>query len=147
MAFLCSCQTYIRLCPDSFSNNQTKIVWALSYMKTGRVEKWAAWVFHWEKENPNSYRFIDWENFCWEFKEEFCPSHTDIAAITCLESTAYFQNKCSINEYIDKFLDLVSKAGYTDIAFQSPVLRTRKNQNWTRPKLVLENCFSVLWPQ
>jgi hypothetical protein len=38
----------------------------------------------------------------------------DIAAITCLESTSYFQNKGSVNEYLDKFLDLISEAGYTD---------------------------------
>jgi hypothetical protein len=42
MAFLCSCQTYIHLHPDNFSNDQTKIVWALSYMKTGRAEKWGS---------------------------------------------------------------------------------------------------------
>jgi hypothetical protein len=42
MTFLCSCQTYIHLCPDNFSNDQTKIVWTLSYMKTGQTEKWAA---------------------------------------------------------------------------------------------------------
>jgi hypothetical protein len=38
----------------------------------------------------------------------------DIAAITCLESTSYFQNKCSVNKYLDEFLDLISEAGYTD---------------------------------
>ena len=30
-----SCQTYICLCPDSFPEEQTKITWALSYMKSG----------------------------------------------------------------------------------------------------------------
>jgi Retrotransposon gag protein len=83
-------------------------------MKTGKAEKWAARVFYWEKENLESYRFVDWEDFCQEFKEEFCPTHTDIAAITCLESTSYFQNKHFIDEYLDKFLDLVFEAGYTD---------------------------------
>jgi hypothetical protein len=47
-------------------------------------------------------------------KEEFCPAHTDIAAINHLESISYFQNKCSINEYLNKFLNLISGAGYTD---------------------------------
>ena len=60
------------------------------------------------------YRFHDWEHFCREFKEEFCPAHTDIAAINRLESVAYFQNKRSIDEYLDKFMDLVTEAGYTD---------------------------------
>ena len=46
-AFLCSCQTYMLLCPDSFSNDQTKIIWGLLYMKSGRAAKWAAnWWAH-----------------------------------------------------------------------------------------------------
>jgi protein involved in sex pheromone biosynthesis len=63
---------------------------------------------------PLGGRKVDWEDFHQEFKEEFCPAYTDIAAITHLKSTSYFQNKHSINEYLDKFLDLVSKASYTD---------------------------------
>ena len=71
-------------------------------------------MFQWEEDNPESYRFVDWEDFHQEFKEEFCPAHTNIAAINCLESISYFQNKCSINEYLDVFLDLATEAGYTD---------------------------------
>jgi hypothetical protein len=52
--------------------------------------------------------------FLLEFKEEFCPAHTNIAAINCLESISYFQNKHSVDEYLNKFLDLISEAGYTD---------------------------------
>jgi len=114
MAFLRSCQTYIRLCPDSFSDDQMKIVWALSYMKTGRAAKWAARVFRWEEESPGSYRFVDWEDFRQEFKAEFSPAHTDIAAINRLESVSYFQNKRPVDEYLDEFLDLITEAGYTD---------------------------------
>ena len=49
-AFLTSCQTYIRLCSDSFHSKQTKITWALSYMKSGRAAKWAEQIFHWEEK-------------------------------------------------------------------------------------------------
>ena len=45
-AFLMSCQTYMRLCPDFFPEEQTKITWALSSMKSGRAAKWAEQVFH-----------------------------------------------------------------------------------------------------
>ena len=114
MAFLYSCQTYICLCLDSFSDDQTKIVWVLSYMKVGWVEKWAAQVFCWEEENLQSYWFFDWEDFYQGFREEFCPAHTGFAAITHLKSTSYFQNKCSIDGYLNEFLNLISKAGYTD---------------------------------
>ena len=44
-AFLTSCQTYIRLCSDSFHSEQTKITWALSYLKSGRAAKWAEQIF------------------------------------------------------------------------------------------------------
>src|SRR6202522_3225017 len=90
------------------------IIWVLSYMKSGRAAKWAARVFRWEEENVELYRFRDWEHFRQEFKEEFCPAHTDIAAINRLESVAYFQNKRSVDEYLDEFMDLVTEAGYTD---------------------------------
>ena len=40
-AFLTLCQTYICLCSDSFHSEQTKITWALSYMKSRRAAKWA----------------------------------------------------------------------------------------------------------
>jgi hypothetical protein len=114
MAFLRSCQTYFRLCPDSFSDDQMKILWALSYLKSGRAAKWAARVFRWEEDNRGFHKFLDWDNFHDEFKAEFCPANTDIAAINRLESVAYFQNRRSVDEYLDEFMDLISEAGYTD---------------------------------
>jgi len=39
--FLMSCQTYIHLCPDAFDNDTTKIIWAMSYMKSGCAGRWA----------------------------------------------------------------------------------------------------------
>ena len=57
--FLQSCQIYILLCPESFSDDQVKIVWALSYMKSGQAAKWAARIFKWEEENAGDSRFLD----------------------------------------------------------------------------------------
>lgn len=62
LAFLNSCQTYIRLCAGSFSDDQTKITWALSYMKSGRASKWAARVFKYE-EDKRQPKFLDWSDF------------------------------------------------------------------------------------
>src|SRR5277367_4943077 len=103
MAFLYSCQTYIRLCSASFPDDQTKITWALSYMKTGRAALWAARIFRWEEDNPGSIKFANWDKFREEFRTEFCPVHVDQAAINRLESVAYFQSKRSVDDYIDKF--------------------------------------------
>ena len=112
--FLRSCQTYIRLCPDSFSDDQTKIIWSLSYMKTGRAAKWAARIFKYEEDNVGCTKFLDWEDFKSEFRKEFCPANSDAAAINKLESIAYFQKTRSVDDYLDEFLDLIAESGYTD---------------------------------
>ena len=83
LAFLNSCQTYLHLCLEEFPDEQTKIIWAMSYMKTGRAQKWTAHVFRWElsAENMGHTRFLDWEDFKDEFHKEFTPAHADALAI------------------------------------------------------------------
>jgi hypothetical protein len=116
MGFLNSCQTYIRLCPKEFADEQTKIVWAMSYMKTGRAQKWTARIFRWESlpENTDQTRFLDWDDFCTEFKTEFTPAHSDALAINRLESTDYYQKGRPLDDYVDEFQDLITESGYTD---------------------------------
>ena len=65
-AFLTSCQTYIRLCPDAFDDEDTKIIWAMSYMKSGHAGRWAAREFAHESKS-GTLRFIDWLDFEQEF--------------------------------------------------------------------------------
>jgi len=117
MVFLNSCQVYIRLCPNSFTDEQAKIVWAMSYMKAGRAAKWSARIFQWEEqpENVGYHKFVDWEDFLDEFKREFCPVYADSVAINQLESIAYFQKSRSVDEYLDEFQDLITKAGYSNL--------------------------------
>ena len=116
MAFLNSCQVYICLCPNSFTDKQAKIVWAMSYMKAGWAAKWSARVFQWEEqpEHVGYHKFVDWEDFWDKFKREFCPVYADSAAINWLESTAYFQKSRSVDEYLNEFQDLIMEAGYSD---------------------------------
>ena len=113
-----SCQTYMRLCPDSFPEEQTKITWALSYMKSGRAAKWAEQVFHWEEKNSGYLKFLDWDEFHNEFQKDFCPAHPDVVAINKLESTTYYQKSRSVDDYLDEFVELVAEAGYTDLKFR-----------------------------
>ena len=113
-AFLNSCQTYIRLSPDSFPSEQIKITWALSYMKSRRAERWVAQVFQWEEKNDGYPKFLDWDEFREEFWKDFCPAHSDVAAINKLESTTYYQKTRSVDDYLDEFMELILEAGYTD---------------------------------
>jgi hypothetical protein len=114
--FLNSCQTYIRLCSEEFRDDQIKIIWAMSYMKTGRAAKWTARIFRWEQhpDNVGSDRFLDWEDFRDEFKREFTPAHVDVSAINRLETPAYYQKDRSLDDYLDEFQDLIADSGYTD---------------------------------
>ena len=41
-AFLTSCRIFIRLQPGAFKDEVTKIVWAMSYMNSGRAARWAS---------------------------------------------------------------------------------------------------------
>ena len=36
-AFLSSCRTYMHLCPEAFPDEMTRIIWALSFMKSNRA--------------------------------------------------------------------------------------------------------------
>jgi len=117
MVFLNSCQVYICLCPNSFTDKQVKIVWAMAYMKAGQAAKWSACIFRWEEqpENVGYHKFVDWEDFRDEFKREFCPVYADSVAINRLESTAYFKKSGSVDEYLDEFQDLITEASYSDL--------------------------------
>ena len=89
----------------------------MSYMKSGHAQKWTTRIFHWEQEPENfrANKFFDWENFCSEFKKEFTPAHSDALAINRLELAAYYQKNRPLDDYIDKFQDLVAKSGYSDL--------------------------------
>src|SRR5438270_10316777 len=59
--------THHHLCPESFDdNNITKIVWAMSYMKSRRAGCWATHKFEHEVKSGH-LRFIDWPDFEDEF--------------------------------------------------------------------------------
>ena len=116
MAFLNSCQTYTQLCLSEFPDKQTKITWAMSYMKSGCAQKWTAHIFHWEQQSKNADqpKFLDWEDFTTTFKMEFTLAHSDALAINHLESTAYYQKARPLDEYIDEFQDLIADSSYSD---------------------------------
>ena len=114
--FINACQAYFRLRPDQFPDEQTKIQWAMTYMNQGRAQKWANRIYHWEAipANVGNPHFLDWDDFRSRFRTEFFPLHSDAVATNKLEGTSYFQNRQTVDDYLDGFRDLISDSGYSD---------------------------------
>jgi len=112
-ALLTSCRTYICLCPKAFEDDSTKIVWAMSYMKSGHANRWATREFE-QEGKTGRLCFLDWLDFEDEFQKDFIPLDAEAAAINVLETTAYFQGKWSVDDYLDQFCNLIYDSGYTN---------------------------------
>ena len=87
-----SCQTYICLCPESFEDDLTKVVWEMSYMKTGRAGRFATHEFEHEAKS-RCLCFIDWVNFEEDFQKDSIPLDSEAAAMNVLETASYFQGR------------------------------------------------------
>jgi len=105
-AFLTSCWTYICLCPEVFKDDLTKIIWAMSYMKSGCANRWATHKFE-QEVKAGCLCFLNWDNFENQFQKDFMLLDAEAAAINVLETTAYFQGKRSVDNYLDQFCDLI----------------------------------------
>ncbi|PPR04599.1 hypothetical protein CVT26_014757 [Gymnopilus dilepis] len=110
-AFLQSCRIYLCLCPERFSNVEQQVLWAMSFMKTGRASRWG------------------WAQFEQEFKKYFLPSNAQAAAVNALEGVDYFQGDRSVDDYLDQFLDLVHDSGYEDPVTKVVKFRRGLNHN------------------
>ena len=57
---------------------------------------------------------MDWLDFEDEFRKDFLPLNSEATAVNTLETTAYFQGKRTVDDYLDQFRDLVYDSGYTN---------------------------------
>jgi len=87
-AFLNSCRLYISPCESQFQDDQAKIHWALSFMKSGCAALHANCILQRET--------------------------VEMVALTKLESKRYYQGWKLVDYYINEFLELVEEAGYSD---------------------------------
>jgi hypothetical protein len=123
-AFLTSCRTYIHLFLEAFEDNTVKIVWAMSYMKSG-------WASHWATRDEATSReaalprLVDFED---EFCKDFLPLNAEATAVNILETSAYFQGKWTVDDYLDQLQDLVYDSGYTNP--KTIVVKFRRGLNW-----------------
>ena len=112
-SFLQSCTLYLGVCASNFPEEQSQILWAMSYMKTGRAATFTTFAFAYEAKNGTPL-YATWKAFTEAFHQQFYPLYEATDAMNQLESRQYHQGKCLVDEYIDRFEELVEKAGYTD---------------------------------
>jgi hypothetical protein len=111
--FMNSCILYQSLCAAEFQDDQAKIHWVLSYMKSDRAATFTDHTIHYETKY-NSPHYGLWDAFQSVFIETFCPENESTHALMCLESDRYFQGKRMVDAYVDKFEDLIDLSGYSD---------------------------------
>src|SRR6202789_2020711 len=83
-SFLNSCKLYLHLAPHQFEDEHAKIMWAMSYMKSGRAA-------HFVDRQIRAYHSIgslpyeSWADFVVEFIFDFCPKNEIQTSRTELE--------------------------------------------------------------
>jgi hypothetical protein len=73
-AFLNSCELYMALAPHQFMDDHAKIMWALSFMKSGHAARFVErqmWGYH----DIGSLSYGSWQEFVYEFIAKFCPKN------------------------------------------------------------------------
>jgi hypothetical protein len=91
-AFLNSCELYMNLAPQQFTNETSKVHWALSYMKAGRASLYADQVL-WYKAKNGVPQYLSWFAFQEDFVKTFCPKSKAQRALTQLETVEYHQGR------------------------------------------------------
>jgi len=112
-AFLNSCSLYIRLAPEQFHDEEERVLWALTFFKSGRAAKWSENVFR-QEVDTGVFPIRTWRDFEQQFRVHFFPVNAEADAINALEGTSYHQGGQTVDDYLDNFQALVSDAGYTD---------------------------------
>jgi len=142
-AFLNSCSLYIRLALyirlvlEQFHDKEERILWALTFFKSGRAAKWSENVFC-QKVDTGVFPIQTWRDFEQQFRVHFFPANAEADAINALEGTSYHQGGRTVDDYLDNFQALVSNAGYTDprtlvVKFQRGLRLGIQNQIATMP--------------
>ncbi|CAK5268939.1 unnamed protein product [Mycena citricolor] len=116
LGFVDSCTTYIGAYRSEFSQDETKILFVLSYLRNKNGTSCAAsrWAMNWKQHNFDGFQGlkagVTSKNFLEELQRAFGDSNAEQVAAARL--MALRQNKRSFADYISDFEMLASDAGY-----------------------------------
>jgi hypothetical protein len=125
-AFLNSCELYIGLAPNQFPSDDSKIYWALSYMKGDRAARFTDRTMRYARDH-GSLPYASWTSFRKEFVQLFCPKNEMQTARMRLETSKYHQGSRAVDDYVDEFRELIDMAKYEEGA--NIVLKFRHGLN------------------
>ena len=121
-----TCTIYLAICGDSFSNDQAHIYWALSFLKSGWAACFANRVLQtWNRDKPY---YWDWDDFESDFTEQFCPKNEQLSALIKLEGSSWYQGNDLVEDYIDRFQELIDISEYSDN--KTIVIKFRRGLDW-----------------
>jgi len=100
--FLNSCSLYICLAPEQFHDEEERILWALTFFKSGCAAKWSENVFR-QEADIGVFPIRTWRDFEQQFRVHFFPANVEADAINALEGTSYHQGDWTVDDYLDNF--------------------------------------------
>ncbi|CAK5265511.1 unnamed protein product [Mycena citricolor] len=116
LGFVDACTTYIGAYRSEFSQDETKILFVLSYLRNENGTSCTAsrWAMNWKQHNFDGFQGlkagVTSKNFLEEFQRAFGDSNAEQVAAARL--MALRQNKRSFADYISDFEMLAADAGY-----------------------------------
>jgi hypothetical protein len=105
--FLNSCKLYVALALHQFVNDNAKIMWAFLFMKSGHAAQFVDQHMR-SCQNVGLISYKTWGEFIEDFVAEFCLKNKVQMLRTKLETSRFFQNRRTVNKYIDDFKELVN---------------------------------------
>ena len=83
------------------------------FLKSGRAALFVDQML-WFETRVRAPRFTTWAEFRDAFKSEFCPKNKMQMALAKLETPGYFQAWRSVDDYVDKFHNLINTTSYQE---------------------------------